>query len=146
LVSLPLKMQEDLEGSSDDEDEEDDDSKKVRGEGDALSTLTRDEIEWAAETHFNLSEDEDMDIGADQALELGTTGRWKEGLVARAASAAQKKVNLMQLVYGRSPGNSLQQQDDSDESDDDDLFRPRQNSHKVDLVSDYLQPVFWLIL
>lgn len=64
MVSLPLKMQEDLEASSDDEDEEDDDSKKERGEGDALSTLTRDEIEWAAETHFNLSEDEDMDIGA----------------------------------------------------------------------------------
>jgi hypothetical protein len=85
-------------------------------------------------------------VWSDQALELGTTGRWKEGLVARAAAAAQKKVNLMQLVYGRSPGNSLQEQDDSDESDDDDLFRPRQNSHKVDLVSDYLQPVFWLIL
>lgn len=64
MVILPLKMQEELEGSSDDEDEEDDDSKKEREGGDALSALTRDEIEWAAEMHFNLSEDEDMDIGA----------------------------------------------------------------------------------
>lgn len=64
MVILPLKMQEELEGSSDDEDEEDDDSKKEREGGDALSTLTRDEIERAAEMHFNLSEDEDMDIGA----------------------------------------------------------------------------------
>lgn len=64
---------------------------------------------------------------------IGNASRWKEGLVARAKATAESKVDLMHLVYGEQEslvGSSLQHHD-SDASDDEDLFRLRNNTHKV---------------
>lgn len=71
----------------------------------------------------------------DPRTEFGNASRWKEGLVTRAAEA-QKKVDLMQLVYGgrESLAGSSLLHEDSDESDEDDLFRLRKNSHKVGIA------------
>lgn len=58
----------------------------------------------------------------------GTSGgaaQWKEGLFAKMTSAFSKKVNLMELVYGRSRGAETRGGEESESSDEENFFRPK---------------------
>ncbi|KAL3698605.1 hypothetical protein R1sor_012681 [Riccia sorocarpa] len=140
-------------GSSD-EDEDDNDeiedlSNGLRRKKDSSENGAASEDETSDDDD---DEEEDADDDGDHSqsngiqkrskkgedTELGSgAANWKEGLMARAASMAKNKVNLMHLVYGQ-PGvkstpssfRDSQMDGESDESDEDELFRVRRDSQR----------------
>jgi hypothetical protein len=70
---------------------------------------------------------EDSDDESEDQME-GTSGaasQWKEGLFAKMTENFSKKVNLMELVYGRSKGLEKGAPQEEESSDEDNFFRPK---------------------
>ncbi|CAN0876966.1 Ribosome biogenesis protein BMS1 homolog [Linum grandiflorum] len=111
-----------FENDTDDvEEESDDDGDSKSQDGDA-SSLGSD------------SSEEDGDIEECDVDHMGNSSRWKESLMERTAS--RKRINLMQLVYGKSASlkeshvNQNQDPSDNEESDGDDFFKPKGEGKK----------------
>jgi hypothetical protein len=85
------------------------------------STLLRSaELERTGPSEDSEDESEDRMEGTS-----GAASQWKEGLFAKMTENFSKKVNLMELVYGRSKGLEKGAPQEEESSDEDNFFRPK---------------------
>ncbi|KAL7122017.1 hypothetical protein ACP275_01G019700 [Erythranthe tilingii] len=104
---------------------------KDSGDEDDSDSSDDDNTENGDDEYASSHSDSSADDEEDNEDEMGNLSKWKESLSER--TAARRKINLMQLVYGKPESKSSDEMKEiSDEgSEDDEFFKPKGEGNKI---------------
>ncbi|KAL8063300.1 hypothetical protein ABFX02_01G018900 [Erythranthe guttata] len=104
---------------------------KDSGDEDDSDSSDDDNTENGDDEYASSHSDSSADDEEDNEDEMGNVSKWKESLSER--TAARRKINLMQLVYGKPESKSSDEMKEiSDEgSEDDEFFKPKGEGNKI---------------
>ncbi|KAL7159295.1 hypothetical protein ABFS83_01G018200 [Erythranthe nasuta] len=104
---------------------------KDSGDEDDSDSSDDDNTENGDDEYASSHSDSSADDEDDKEDEMGNVSKWKESLSER--TAARRKINLMQLVYGKPESKSSDEMKEiSDEgSEDDEFFKPKGEVNKI---------------